>query len=142
MNEDCIFCKIVKKELPSNVVYEDEKIVAFLDIFPINKGHVLVIPKEHYVNMFDVPEDTLQELIVKVKVVAEALNKISDGVNVMQSNKKAAGQVIDHIHFHVIPRYGDDGLKLWPGKKYDSEDEVKTTSEEIKKGVDEILNKS
>ena len=142
MSDDCIFCKIAKKEIPANVVYEDDNVLGFLDVNPINSGHVLVIPKKHYQNLFDAPENTLQDLIVKVKIVAEALNKISEGVNVMQNNKRAAGQIIDHIHFHVIPRYLEDGLKHWPGKKYDSEDELKKTCEEIKKAVFEIVKKS
>jgi histidine triad (HIT) family protein len=142
MNDDCIFCKIINKEIPANIVYEDDNIIGFLDVNPINSGHVLIIPKTHYVNIFDIPENILQDLIVNVKVVAGALNNISEGVNVMQNNKRAAGQIIDHFHFHVIPRYPEDGLRNWPGKKYDSEEEIKVAAEKIKKAISEIMNKN
>ncbi len=109
---DCIFCKIVSGEIPSGKVYEDESVVAFMDINPAVKGHCLVLPKEHYENIFDVSDEVLGETILAVKKVASAVQKAvkSDGVNVLQNNNRAAGQLIPHIHFHVIPRFEGDGI--------------------------------
>ncbi|MBW2992896.1 HIT family protein [Candidatus Woesearchaeota archaeon] len=130
---DCIFCKIVKGEIPSSKVYEDEKILAFLDIGPINKGHTLVIPKEHYEMLLDVPDGLLKEVTVAAKKIAanmkEKLNL--EGFNIMQSNGKVAGQLVPHFHLHVIPRLADDGLKHWPGKKYE-EGEMGEYKEKLK----------
>ncbi len=118
--EDCIFCKIVKGELPCSKVYEDENVLAFLDISPVNKGHTLVIPKEHHQNLLDIPEEPLLKLIGAVQKIAVAVTKAVDveGFNLTQNNGDVAGQKVDHIHFHIIPRKKEDGLKLWEGKSY------------------------
>ena len=99
--EECLFCKIVKGELPSSKIYEDEDTLAFLDLFPVNKGHSLVISKEHYENIFDVPEESLSKISSVMKNVADAVKKgvNADGISITQSNGKPAGQVIFHIHF-------------------------------------------
>ena len=117
---NCIFCKIVKGEIPCNKIYEDEKILAFLDINPVNPGHTLVIPKKHYTLFTDLPDDILKNLLSVVKNIS---NSILDGVeaegfNIIINNNKAAGQVIPHVHIHIIPRFMNDRLKHWPGKKY------------------------
>ena len=132
--EECLFCKIVKGELPSSKIYEDEDTLAFLDLFPVNKGHSLVIPKEHYENIFDVPEESLSKISSVMKNVADAVKKgvNADGISIAQSNGKDAGQVISHIHFHVMPRFKDDGLKLWPQGKYE-EGEMDKFKEDISK---------
>ena len=132
--EECLFCKIVKGELPSSKIYEDEDTLAFLDIFPVNKGHSLVISKEHYENIFDVPEESLSKISSVMKNVADAVKKgvNADGISIAQSNGKDAGQVIPHIHFHVMPRFKDDGLKLWPQGKYE-EGEMDKFKEDISK---------
>ena len=132
--EECLFCKIVKGELPSSKLYEDEDTLAFLDLFPVNKGHSLVISKEHYENIFDVPEETLSKVSSVMKTVADAVKKgvNADGISIAQSNGKNAGQVIPHIHFHVMPRFKDDGLKLWPQGKYE-EGEMDKFKEDISK---------
>jgi len=129
---DCIFCKIGKGEIPSHKIYEDEHTLAFLDLTPINKGHTLVIPKEHYENILDTPKETLKQIIITVKKIAIALSKDSEGINVVQNNKKAAGQVVDHIHFHVMPRYSNDSYPLCKGKSY-KEGEAEKVAESIKK---------
>jgi histidine triad (HIT) family protein len=118
--EDCIFCKIVKGEIPCSKIYEDENIFAFLDIAPVHKGHALVIPKKHFETILDIPENELKELILAVKKIATAVEKgtEADGFVVTMSNRKAAGQVVPHAHFHIIPRYKDDGLKHWPKIEY------------------------
>ena len=107
MNTDCIFCKIISGELPCTKIYEDDDTLAFLDIGPVAKGHTLVIPKQHADPIMDTPDDVLQKTIVVVKKVARALTKglNANGINVTQANGHTAGQMVPHIHFHVIPRY-------------------------------------
>ncbi len=139
---DCVFCNMINKEMHRDMLYEDDDVVAFLDIAPVNQGHLLVIPKTHYENIFDVPEETLQKIILAVKKMAQVLDKISDGINVVSNNKKAAGQVVNHLHFHVIPRLEGDGFRHWPGKEYESEEEMKKMTEELKKIVSEVFTES
>jgi histidine triad (HIT) family protein len=113
MNVDsCIFCKIAQKQVPSTLVYEDEKTVAFLDIRPLNEGHTLVIPKEHYENIFDIPKELICHVHGVTKRVAITVEKAThaDGISIIQQNGEAAGQEIFHLHVHVIPRY--KGQKL------------------------------
>jgi histidine triad (HIT) family protein len=119
--KDCIFCKIAKKQIPSEtIIYENDKVMAFLDIAPANPGHTLVIPKGHYPNLLETPDDVLKEIIVAVRKVAKAVKAgvDADGVTVTINTDKAAGQVIFHTHIHIIPRFDNDGLKLWPQKQY------------------------
>ena len=108
--QDCIFCKIVKKEIPSKIVFENENTIAFLDIFPISKGHSIIIPKKHFNTIEDIPDEDLSDLFKAVKHVAillkEKLNL--EGYNILQNNFEAAGQVVKHIHIHIIPRNSDD----------------------------------
>jgi histidine triad (HIT) family protein len=131
MVDNCIFCKIVNNEIPSSKVYEDDKILAFLDIGPVNKGHTLVIPKKHFETLLDMPDNLLAELIKVTKKVAKAVIKVArtDSFNIMQSNKQAAGQIVPHFHLHIIPRFKDDGLKHWLGKKYEQGEMEKTAKE-------------
>jgi histidine triad (HIT) family protein len=111
-DESCIFCKIVRKQAPSSIIYEDETVMAFLDIRPLNMGHTLVIPKAHYVDIFNIPQILLSQIHKIVKQVSlpikEATN--ADGISIIQQNGKAAGQDIFHIHVHVVPRF--EGQKL------------------------------
>ncbi|MFA6307580.1 MAG: HIT family protein [Patescibacteria group bacterium] len=118
--EDCIFCKIVKGELPSYKVYEDEDTLAFLDIYPTTHGHTLVIPKEHFKDMEEIPEEILQRLILTVKKIGKSLKEslAIEAYNICENNGQVAGQVVPHIHFHLIPRYKDDNLKPWPQTNY------------------------
>jgi histidine triad (HIT) family protein len=113
MNDDsCIFCRIAQKQIPASLVYEDEKVMAFLDIRPLNEGHTLVIPKEHYENIFDIPQELIAYLHGITKRVALAVEKATqaDGISIIQQNGKAASQEIFHLHIHVIPQY--EGKKL------------------------------
>ena len=130
--EDCIFCKIIKGEIPSSKLYENEKVFAFLDITPVNKGHSLVIPKEHYETLMDMPDDILKEVSVIVKKISSAVKKAvnADGISIGMSNYKAAGQVVPHAHIHIMPRFEDDGLKFWPQSKYE-EGEIDEYKEKI-----------
>ena len=122
--EDCIFCKIINGELPSAKVYEDDDVFAFLDIMPVNKGHTLVIPKKHYYNIEDAPEDLIAKVMAVVRKIAPAVKKAADtdGFVVTQLNGETGGQVVPHLHFHVIPRLKNDGLKFWPQGKYDDDE--------------------
>ena len=100
----------MKKEIPSKIFFENDTNMAFLDILPINPGHAIIIPKNHYQNIEDIPEDELTQLLKVVKKLAILIhNKLEiEGYNILQNNFEAAGQVINHIHFHIIPRYETD----------------------------------
>lgn len=117
----CIFCKIANNEIPSSKVYEDNNFIAFLDINPVNKGHTLVVPKQHVETFLDASEQTLDRLMLVCQKLANAIVKATkaDGFNLMLNNKRAAGQLVDHMHFHIIPRFNDDGLKHWQKKQYE-----------------------
>ena len=112
MAEDCIFCKIVSKQAPSSIVYENEWILAFMDLRPVSEGHALIIPKQHYVDIFDIPAELLAETHKVTKTIAAAVRKATcaDGISIVQQNGKAAGQDIFHMHVHVIPRF--EGQKM------------------------------
>jgi histidine triad (HIT) family protein len=107
MSEGCIFCKIIQKQAPASVVYEDEQVLAFMDIRPVNDGHTLVIPKQHYVNIYDTPEELLSQMHVVTKRLSSVVKTVTkaDGISIVQQNGKAAGQDIFHIHVHIIPRF-------------------------------------
>ncbi|NLB12376.1 HIT family protein [Candidatus Dojkabacteria bacterium] len=107
--EDCIFCKIVNGEIPSFKVYEDDTVFAFLDINPLSKGHVLVLSKEHYENILEVPEDTYAHMAKMTKKISDKVQEVykPEGILVNQNNGKRAGQQIMHIHIHVKPIYKD-----------------------------------
>lgn len=126
---DCIFCKIVQGEIPCAKVYEDDLILSFLDINPINPGHTLVLPKHHYSTLFEVPPEALEACILVSQKISEAVYKSvkAAGLNFLQNNFRAAGQLIEHVHFHLIPRFNNDGfLTSWPGKEYPAGEMEKT----------------
>ncbi|MBI2142965.1 HIT family protein [Candidatus Woesearchaeota archaeon] len=131
---DCIFCKIIEGGLPSYKVYEDASTLAFLDIFPIHHGHVLVISKRHTVDIFDTPEEDLRSIMAAAKKISPAVMKATkaDGINIGMNNRPSAGQVVMHAHVHVIPRFKDDGLKTWPQKPYNNDAEKEHVMERIK----------
>ena len=132
MKNDCVFCGIAEGEVPSFKVYEDEQVLAYLDINPFAKGHTLVIPKEHYKALLDTDDKVLAELIVKVKRIAAhvALSIGCDGFNILQNNGDAAGQTVRHVHFHIIPRWNGDPL-TFENKKGDM-DELAALAEKIR----------
>jgi histidine triad (HIT) family protein len=118
---DCIFCKIARGEIPCAKIVENEYALSFLDIGPINAGHALVIPKNHYPTLFELPDEELAACAIMVRQVAAAVYKAvgAAGLNFLQNNFKAAGQLVEHAHFHLIPRHYNDGfLTSWPGKAY------------------------
>lgn len=113
---DCIFCKIVKGEMPSYKIYEDDFVYAFLDISNDANGHTLVIPKKHYENILDCEEETLKHVISAVQKISK--HYVDDcgasGVNILNASGKDAEQSVFHLHFHILPRFEDDGLKVFP----------------------------
>lgn len=133
----CVFCKIVSWETPSQRVYEDEEYIAFLDINPINYGHALVIPREHHENVLDAPGEILAGMIKVAKKVAPAVVSAmeADGFNIGINNGRAAGQLVDHVHVHIIPRNEDDNLKSWPSRFKYAQGEMAATAKKIKELV-------
>ena len=114
-HDDCIFCKVLNGDLPSEKVYEDEHAVAVMDINPWTRGHAVVIPKRHAANVFEIEDDELSAVILAAKRLATQMRDTllgCDGVNLLQSNGAVAWQTIFHLHFHVIPRYEGDPLQL------------------------------
>lgn len=130
---ECIFCKIAKGEIPCKKVFENDHIIAFLDINPTNAGHTLVVPKEHHEDLLATPNDVLSDILKHVKFIAGAVMTAvnADGFNVIINTKPAAGQVIFHTHFHIIPRFDNDGLRHWPAKNI-SEDKMNEIQGKIK----------
>lgn len=118
---DCIFCQIASGRVPCTKVYENDHVLAFLDVGPISDGHTLVIPKAHYQRLHECPAEVLAEVARVVgqlcRPVAEAVQ--ADGYNVLCNNGPAAGQVVEHVHYHIIPRKSGDGVfNRWPANKY------------------------
>lgn len=112
---DCVFCKIIKGEIPSYKIYEDEKVYAFLDIAKDAFGHTLVIPKKHCVNIFDVSEEDYCAVMKAVKKISEHYKSLGyTGVNIMNASGLDAQQSVFHLHYHIFPRKKDDGLNTWP----------------------------
>lgn len=133
--EECIFCKLIKKEIPSIVLYENNNTIAFLDIFPISQGHTIVIPKMHYTNLETIPIKILGAVMESVKIVSNLIykNLNINGYNIIQNNFKAAGQVINHFHVHIIPRsIKDEKIKLLIPREQATEDELRKTLKIIK----------
>lgn len=130
-----IFEKIINREIPATIVYEDNDTLAFMDIAPVIKGHTLVIPKICYNSVVEAPDEVLAKLMKTAKRVAVAQIKglEADGVNIMQNNGIAAGQAVPHIHFHVIPRFKGDGHHWnWAARKYDSPSEMEMLAGKIR----------
>lgn len=109
-----IFEKIIKREIPAYIVYEDDLVIAFLDIQQTTKGHTLVVPKVKYLNIFDIPDETLCHLIKVTKMLATKIKDVfnADGINLLNNNNEAAGQTVFHYHMHIIPRYINDDFNI------------------------------
>ena len=125
--KDCIFCKIIKKKIgqSKDIIYEDDKTIAFLDITPAQKkgGHTLIIPKKHYELVTDMSDADAKAVMLTIKKLSKALLQFSQGMNIIQNNKRVAGQYVNHVHFHLIPRFDNDGILIekWTANKYNSE---------------------
>jgi len=115
--EDCIFCKIVKGEVPCYKVYEDEKVLAFLDINPVSEGHVLVVPKDHYSDIVSIDENILADVVRVAQILLKKMIErgIADGGNLFQANRISGEQTVFHFHMHVIPRNTNDGIDFSKG---------------------------
>ncbi|OQO12500.1 hypothetical protein B0A48_03142 [Cryoendolithus antarcticus] len=131
MAASCIFCKIIKGEIPSMKVFESDRTFAFLDINPLSYGHALVIPKFHGAKLADIPDDSLQELLPVAKKIALASG--AENYNILQNNGKLAHQVVDHVHVHMIPKPNEqEGLGInWPQQSV-SKDKLTKLLEELK----------
>lgn len=134
---DCVFCKIIKSEIPVDKIYEDENFLAFLDINPNNPGHTLLIPKVHYKDIYELPDKVLSQIGPLIKKLAVSVKQgvRSDGINIIMNNESAAGQIVPHAHFHIIPRFTNDGLRHWPGKPYANKEVATKIAAKIKSGI-------
>jgi histidine triad (HIT) family protein len=134
---DCIFCEIISGNIPATKVYEDDQTFAFMDIAPANPGHLLVIPKQHHRNIFDIPPETAGKIMAVATKLASAIKAAlnSDGLNLFQSNEAAAFQEVFHFHLHLIPRWEGDGLVTpWRNKGSDS-DQIREIANKIRQHV-------
>lgn len=133
-DDNCIFCKLANGVFPTNSIYEDENFNVILDNGPATKGHCLILPKEHYANLYELPEDTAAEAMKLAKKLAKALTeKLSaDGLNLVQNNGAAAGQTVNHFHLHLIPRYENDGQHILWKPTEPSAEELKALCEQLK----------
>ena len=132
MKDDCIFCKLANGVFETNTLYEDDQFRVIFDASPATKGHVLIIPKEHYANAFEMPEDLIGDAYKLAKKIATALKEITecDGINILQNNGEVAGQTVFHFHIHIIPRYEKGEMVQW------------TPGELDQATVDDIINKA
>ncbi len=122
--DDCIFCKLANGDIPTRKIYDDDEFAVFMDASPASKGHALVVPKDHYCCLFEIPEEKAAKAIKIAKKVAEKMKEELniDGLNIVQNNGEVAGQTVFHFHMHVIPRYKDDdnkGVIKWNQHEFD-----------------------
>ncbi|MCI8717475.1 MAG: HIT family protein [Lachnospiraceae bacterium] len=134
-DENCIFCKIASGDIPSYTLYEDNLFKVFLDLSPTSFGHALLIPKEHYANLFELEDEIASKIFVLAKKVASAMKTSlqCDGFNLLQNNGEIAGQTMFHFHIHLIPRYKDDNTKITFDHKSLKEEDAKRILDTIKK---------
>ncbi|MFH1972432.1 MAG: HIT family protein [archaeon] len=133
---DCVFCKIIKGKVPCTKIYEDEHNFVFLSISPAvpEGGHTLVIPKKHYEHIDEMDEESYLNLMKTVHKFSKVLLKFGEGLNIVQNNHKIAGQVVPHVHFHLIPRFSDDHVEINYWKEHEfSKEKMKEVAEKIKK---------
>ena len=136
-DDNCIFCKIANGDIPSETVYEDERFRVILDLAPAAKGHALILPKDHFVNLYEIDDDVLAGVSLLAKKVARAMKEglKCDGLNIVQNNGELAGQTVFHYHMHVIPRYEDDGQVIgWKPGESTPEGQAKI-AEKIRAGL-------
>ena len=139
---DCGFCKIVRNEKNSYCVYEDKIVKAFLDTNPWTRGHTLIIPKDHYADIFDIPEEELKWMIVITKRLATFYRKVFRGcdINIIQSNGKNAQQDIFHFHIHLVPRYKSDKQKIYLRINKNLKNDILSTFKKIKSEINKTKN--
>lgn len=136
-DENCIFCKLANGDIPTATVYEDEYLRAIMDAAPANKGHIIILPKSHAADIYELEDEYVSRAFVLAKKLAVALKKLTgcDGVNILQNNGGAAGQTIFHFHVHVIPRFKDDDCTIvWKPTSYEDGE-----ASEVAKKIAELL---
>ncbi|TET95384.1 MAG: HIT domain-containing protein [Desulfobacteraceae bacterium] len=135
---ECIFCKIIDGEIPAVKVLDEELVIAFMDINPSSKGHMLVVPKRHAENIFEIPESDLAATVKAVKICAKAVKEAlnAEGITILQLNGKASDQIIPHFHIHIIPRWENDGLPIsnWEMKPGDMK-EINDIARKVKENI-------
>lgn len=131
---NCLFCKIITGEIPATKVFENDKVLAFLDIKPVNHGHMLVIPKEHHATLAETPDDVAADLMRVVPKLSKAVMKAvsSPGFNIGINNGKIANQLVDHVHLHIMPRHEGDGYESWHGTEYESPEVMEKVASDIR----------
>lgn len=134
-DESCIFCKIVAGEIPSRKIYEDEDFQVMLDVSPATRGHALILPKKHYANIYELPEELAGKAMCLAKSMAERMTLLlgCDGFNIVQNNNEVAGQTVFHFHMHLIPRYTADenGEMIWWRAQKFSDEELDELAEKL-----------
>jgi histidine triad (HIT) family protein len=133
-NQKCIFCKIINKSIPNAIIYEDEKFLVFLDRYPINYGHALLIPKDHFDTILEMPLNLVGEMYSLVPQIAKSIISTIDGngFNVSQNNGRSANQIIPHVHVHIVPRFSLEKVKgQWPMRKIANIEELKILADKI-----------
>jgi len=137
VSQDCIFCRIIEGKIPCAKVYDQGGVFAFLDIAPVNKGHALVVPKKHYATLFDLPPDLGRELLEALRRVGRGVMAATGaaGLNLGMNNFEAAGQLVHHAHFHLIPRHAGDGLSLWTQHAYESGEEMQKLAQAVRSAI-------
>ena len=134
MKDDCIFCKLANGVFATNSIYEDEDFNVILDVGPATKGHALILPKEHYDNFFELPDEKAAKVMVLAKKLSASMKEKlnADGLNIVQNNGSVAGQTVMHYHLHIIPRYENDGQRILWKPLEASDDELKAICEILK----------
>jgi histidine triad (HIT) family protein len=139
-NENCIFCKIINKSIPNAIIYENDKFLAFLDKYPINYGHSLIVPKDHFNNILEMPTELVGQMHSLVPQIAKAIITSIDGngFNVSQNNGRSANQIIPHVHVHIVPRFALEKTKgQWPMRKIANMNELKDLAVKITAKINE-----
>ena len=134
MKDDCIFCKIAAGQIPSSTIYEDGHFRVFLDINPASRGHCLIVPKEHFTNIYDLDAETAGKIFTLATLISRTLKKVlkCDGLNVIQNNEAIAGQSVFHFHMHLIPRYKGDGLNFLAAQPAGDMEEIRKIRDLLK----------
>ncbi len=133
MNTDCLFCNITAGKIPCTKVYEDDTVLAFLDIHPVNIGHTLIVPKTHHTNLYETPDEVLSQMMSVAKKLSIAIKNAlgTDGINIEMNNDSVAGQIIFHTHIHIVPRFSGDGFTHWNGARGYRETEMAEVAQKI-----------
>ncbi len=139
---ECLFCKIVAGEIPSAKVYEDERVFAFMDINPINEGHLLVVPKNHTATIYEIGPDDLRAVMAVAQKLAKAQSDVLEmpGLNLVQNNGRPANQIVDHFHVHLVPRWPEDSWSHWQGSLISGDiEQIRAAAEKIKARLGSIV---